>query len=143
MKSYRMIAIAFVVVLAGLLLAPGARADEWNKKTKVTINVPLQVPGMVLEPGTYTFTMLSLSGSRRNIVQIWNADRTHLFADISTVPVDRTRSAGHPVLELKQVAKNSPPELLAWFYPGDKKGQEFVYPKAHAATTAKVGNKGI
>jgi hypothetical protein len=66
-----------------------------------------------------------------------------ISGDAELFPVGRTRPAGHPVLDLKQVAKNSPPELLAWFYPGDRKGQEFVYPKVHAAMTAKAGNKGM
>jgi len=133
MKSYRMIAMVFAVALTGLMLAPRARADEWNKTTRVTIKkVAIEVPGRVLPPGTYTFKLFDSPGDR-NIVQIWNADQTHLYASILTVPDYRTQPTGHSVLELKETSKNAPPELRTWFYPGDQEGQEFVYPNSHPA----------
>src|SRR4051794_843180 len=36
-------------------LAPGAHADEWNKRTYLTFSGPVQIPGATLPAGTYTF----------------------------------------------------------------------------------------
>jgi len=38
------------LALMGALFVPKVRADEWNKRTTVTVDQPIQVPGMVL-PG--------------------------------------------------------------------------------------------
>jgi hypothetical protein len=130
MKRHHMIAIAFTVALTGLLLAPTTHADEWKQTTRVTINEPIEVPGRVLTPGTYTFKLFDPG---RHMVQIWNADQTHLYANIMTVPDYRPRPTGHTVLQLKETSKGAPPELRAWFYPGDTMGHEFVYSKSHAA----------
>ena len=70
--------VAGSMLLVGLLSATSIRADEWNKKTVVTFTEPVQIPGAVLPAGTYVFKLMD-SASDRNIVQIFNADETHLF----------------------------------------------------------------
>ena len=58
---------------AFLLSTPlAAKADEWNKKTTITFNQPVEIPGMVLAPGTYVFELMD-SPSDRDVVQIFNA----------------------------------------------------------------------
>jgi len=45
-------------LIGGLLLAgtaTRASADEWNKKTYITVNRSIEVPGAVLPPGKYVF----------------------------------------------------------------------------------------
>ncbi len=73
------------VGLLGIALAPNAPADEWNKKTIMTVNEPFQVPNMVLPPGKYVIKLLN-SPSDRHIVQIFNADEDHLYHDDSGDP---------------------------------------------------------
>jgi hypothetical protein len=136
MKSYRMIAVAFAVALTGFLLVPSARADEWNKATKVTFSEPVEVPGIVLPAGTYLFTLMD-SPSDRNIVQIWNSDRTRLITTILAIPDYRLQPTGKTVMTFEERASNTPEALQAWFYPGDNFGQEFVYSQARATELAK------
>jgi hypothetical protein len=38
--------ILITVCVLGTLIVPNARADEWDKKTTLTFNQPVQVPGM-------------------------------------------------------------------------------------------------
>ena len=56
--------------LLGAAFAPNMAADEWNKKTILTVNEPIQVPNKVLPPGKYVMKLLS-SPSDRHIVQIF------------------------------------------------------------------------
>src|SRR6195256_5299436 len=79
------------LLIAGLFLAliciamPGTLlADEYNEATKLTFNEPVEVPGQVLAAGTYWFTLMNTDADR-NIVQVWNADRSQLMATIFTV----------------------------------------------------------
>ncbi len=119
-----------VVILCGALLCvlavPMAQADPWNKKTIVTLNDSLEIPGMVLDPGTYIF-QLADSQSNRHIVQIWTEDGQHLITTILAVPAYRQRPADESVFNLDERPADAPMALREWFYPGDNTGQEFVY----------------
>ena len=81
------------VGLLGIALAPGARADEWNKKTVMTVSEPIQVPNKVLPAGTYVIKLLD-SPSDRHIVQIFNADETKLQTTILAIPNYRIQPTG-------------------------------------------------
>jgi hypothetical protein len=117
---------------AFILSAPlGARADEWNKATTLTFGQPVEVPGMVLGPGTYVFKLADTVD--RNVVQIYNADESHLYEDVLAVPAYRQQVTDNTVVTFEERAKGSPDAIGMWFYPGDNFGQEFVYPKAVAA----------
>jgi hypothetical protein len=52
-----------------------ASADQWDKKTIMTINEAVQVPNKVLGPGTYVFKLAD-SQSDRHIVQIFTQDES-------------------------------------------------------------------
>jgi len=121
--------------LTVLTLAPTARADEWNKLTEITINEPIQVPNMVLPPGKYAMKLLD-SPSDRHIVQIFNADQTHLITTILAMPNYRLEPSGKTVLSFWETPPGQPKALRAWFYPGDNYGQEFAYPKSAATQIA-------
>ena len=73
MKVVKTILVVLALSLLGATLAPGARADEWNKKTVMTFSQPIEIPGQILPAGTYTFRLLD-SPSDRHIVQIFSAD---------------------------------------------------------------------
>lgn len=66
-------------------LAPGARADQWDRKTIVTFSDSVEVPGQVLPAGTYIFKLAD-TVCDRHIVQIWNADETRILATTITIP---------------------------------------------------------
>jgi LPXTG-motif cell wall-anchored protein len=116
-----------------------AQADEWNKMTVLTIDQPIQVTKTVLEPGTYVFKLLD-SPSNRNVVQIFNADQSHIFATILAIPNYRLQPTGDSRFSFYETPAGHPKALHAWFYPGDNYGQEFTYPKqlAMLTTTAAV-----
>src|SRR5580692_2415472 len=67
------------------VVTPSAIADDHDKKTKVTITEPLEVPGAVLQPGTYVFKLVE-SSNDRHIVIIKNERQNHTFATIFAVP---------------------------------------------------------
>jgi hypothetical protein len=136
MKSNKVQVIMFCLTVLGAVLLPAsAKADTWNKATKMTFSEAVEVPGMALEPGTYWF-QLADSSSNRNIVQIWNADRTQLLRTILAIPDYRLHTTGETVIRFDERPSGSPQAIQAWFYPGDNFGREFVYPKARATQLA-------
>jgi hypothetical protein len=140
MKIMKAVFCLVAVTLLGATLAPSTRADEWNKKTIVTFSQAVEVPGKILPAGTYTFKLLD-SLSDRHIVQIFNADGSHIITTILAIPNYRLQPTGQTVMKFSERPGDSPEALRAWFYPGDNFGQEFVYPKVRAiqlAQTTKV-----
>jgi hypothetical protein len=128
MKTLRGAAVAVLVTILLLraTFAPGARADQWNKKTIVTFNDAVEVPGQVLPAGTYVFRLAD-SISNRHIVQIWNADENQVLATIMTIPNTRFETPDDSLFQFDERPGNSPQALKVWFYPGNNTGEEFIY----------------
>jgi hypothetical protein len=142
MKTFRLSAV--LIGLASMVFAHSrtASADEWDKTTKVTFNEPVQVPGKVLDPGTYVFRLMA-SQSNRHIVQIFNEDHTLLVTTVLAIPDYRTQPADKTVLTYDERPVNEPVALAEWFYPGDNSGQEFVYPKPKAEELSRLNHKQV
>src|SRR5271155_1989652 len=138
MTSIRLIALTSLA--AAVSLAPMAKADEWNKRTILTVNEAIQLPTVVLQPGTYTFKLLD-SQSDRHIVQVFDKDGMHLITTILAIPNYRLQATGKSEFAFWEVPAGQPPAMRAWFYPGDNFGQEFAYPKdmsTQIAASAKM-----
>ncbi len=138
----RLVVAMASVGLLGIALAPGARADEWNKLTRITVDEPIQVPNKVLPAGTYVIKLLD-SPSDRHIVQIFNADQSHLETTILAIPNYRLQPTGKTVFTFWETPPGQPKALRAWFYPGDNFGQEFAYPKSAAVQIAAVSHQPV
>jgi hypothetical protein len=128
--------------LLGIALSATARADEWDKRTVMTVNEPIAVPNKVLPPGKYVIKLLD-SPSDRHIVQIFNADETHLETTILAIPNLRLQPTGKTVFAFWETPPGQPKALRAWFYPGDNFGQEFAYPKSAATQIAATANAPV
>src|ERR1700734_3842640 len=138
----RFILAAASIGLLGVAFAPTAPADEWNKKTILTVSEPIQVPNQVLPPGTYVIKLLD-SPSDRHIVQIFNQDENHLLTTILAIPNYRIQPTGKTVFTFWETPPGQPKALRAWFYPGDNFGQEFAYPKSAAVQIAAVAHQQV
>jgi LPXTG-motif cell wall-anchored protein len=126
MKNYlTRIALVAIVGIAG---AGIVTADQWDKKTVITIDEPMQLPNATLQPGTYVMKLHD-SPSDRHVVQVYSKDGRHLITTILAIPNMRLRPTGKSVFAFWEVPAGQPKALRAWFYPGDNFGQEFAYPK--------------
>ena len=141
----KLAALIILVSVLALALPRGTKADPYNKKTFVTFNVPVEIPGVgaqVLPAGKYVFRLVD-SQSSRDIVQILNEDETHVFATILAIPNYRLKPTSDTVMKFTERSEGSPQAIKAWFYPGNTFGQEFVYPKARAVEIAKAANEPV
>ena len=137
---------AKVVLLIGLGflggMIPRATADEWNQKTTFTFSGPVEIPGQVLQAGTYVFKLAG-SQSDRDIVQVLSKDEKHVYGTFLAIPDHRLRPAGKAIITFDESPAGSPEAVKAWFYPGDNYGHEFVYPKPKAVALAKANNTEV
>jgi len=148
MKLFKAATAVSCMALMGAILAPSARADDWNRKTVMTFSGPVEIPGVhltgwaVLPAGTYVFKILD-SQSDRHIVQIFNQDETMIYATILAIPNYRLKATDKTVITFTERPAGEPEALRAWFYPGRNWGEEFVYPKARAVVLAKAANTPV
>src|SRR5271170_8107643 len=101
MKFVNTIMVVLALSLLGATLAPGARADEWNKKTVMTFSQPVEIPGQVLPAGTYMFKLAN-SQSDRHIVQIFNASGSHIIATVLAINDYRLAPTGRTVVKFAE-----------------------------------------
>jgi hypothetical protein len=114
------------LMLLGTFLVPKVRADESDRKTIVTLNDAIQVPGKVLAAGTYAFKLLD--SNDLTLVAIYNADETQLITTLKGIATSRIQTPDKTILQFEERSPGQPEALTAWFYPGDDSGVEFVYP---------------
>src|SRR6476646_462860 len=135
-RSRKLLAACCGVGLAVGILAIRAQADPWDKKTTLTIDKTIQVQDRILPAGTYVLKLLD-SSSNRHVVQIFNADQSHIIDTLQAIPNYRLQPTGHSRFMFWETPPGAAPALRAWFYPGDNFGQEFRYPK-HLAMMQSV-----
>jgi hypothetical protein len=114
------------LMLVGIFFVPTGRADESDKKTIVTVNEPIQVPGKVLPAGTYVLKLIDTNDP--TLVAIYNAKETQLITTVQGIPDSRMETPDKTILQLEERPSGQPEAVKAWFYPGDNSGVEFVYP---------------
>ncbi len=133
-------ALAGVAVFA--LMSTAAFADQWDKRTTLTVNETVEVPGATLEPGKYIVTLVD-SQSNRHIVRFLTEDENRVLATVMAIPNERMERSGETEFEFYETPAGQPPALKAWFYPGDTIGQEFAYPENRATELSDVTNEEV
>jgi len=126
MKTLKVVGAGLAVLLALAITLPVAHASEFNQATELTFDQPVEIPGQVLPAGTYWFQSIS-SGVGSELIQVYDADHTHLFATLLTTPRDRSVATGHTVLTFARKESDQSTVLKAWYYPGRLTGHEFIY----------------
>src|SRR5690242_7203799 len=134
----------FGVALVAAAITPSVKADQWDKKTIITINEPVQMPSccnaehvVVLAPGTYVLALVD-SLSDRHIVRVFAQDEKTVITTILAIPNYRLQPTGNSVFQFWETPAGQPRAMRAWFYPGDNFGQEFAYYKTKSIEIAKV-----
>ena len=116
---------ALALAFLSITLAPSAKADEWDKKTVITVQGgAVQIQGTVLEPGKYVLKLLD-SQADRQVLQVFNADETHLETTILANAAYRLEPTGDTRFTFAEVPAGQPPAISTWFYPGDNYGLQF------------------
>jgi thiol:disulfide interchange protein len=142
MKTYKVLLGLFAATLLSAPVLPTADADTYNKKTIITFSQDVEIPGKILPAGTYTFKLLD-SAADRHIVQIYDADGSHLITTVLAINDYRLKPTGETVIKFSERPADSPEALRAWFYPGDNFGQEFVYPRERALQLAQTNKSDV
>jgi LPXTG-motif cell wall-anchored protein len=133
----------FAAVVGIVAVAPKAAADEWDKKTVITTNEPIEVPGATLPAGTYVFKLVNTTDADRHTVIVQNERGNHTYATILAIPNYRIRPTSKTRITFWETPAGAPKAVRAWFYPGDNFGQEFAYKKDRATQISQVTHEQV
>ncbi len=133
----RMKAIAGACLVALVAWTPAnSVAQDLNplEKTYLTFSRSIELPGMTLPAGTYTFRLADTPG--RNVVQVLSRDESTTHGQFLFMQAQRPEVTDEPVVMFRETAEGTTPAVRFWYYPGERIGKEFVYPREQAARIA-------
>jgi len=142
MKRMTVVSIAAPAALLLIAAAPSVFSDDRDKKTDVTFDRPVQVPGAVLQPGTYMFILMNANPDR-NIVEIKSEDGKILYATTFATRAHRIERTGKVVLTFYEMPAGTPDAIRQWYWPGDYDGQEFLYAHQKALEIGAVTHQTV
>lgn len=121
-------------LLAGLMVG-AAFAQPFDKRTYFTFSGPVAIPGVTLPAGKYLFRLVDTSS--RDVVQVLSADGRQPYAMFFGRRAERPDPAPDPEIQFMETATGMPAAVQTWWYPGERSGYEFVYPKEQARRLAR------
>ena len=135
MKRVTLITTALVFAVLAML-ATRALAQETNvqERSFITFSNKVEMPGVTLPAGTYVFRLADTP--QRNVVQVLSQDENKVLGQWLFVQHERPEVTGDTVIMFKETAENTTPAVQYWYFPGEKIGKEFVYPKDQAEKIA-------
>jgi len=125
-----------------VVLAPVADARDWNNKTRLTVDEPIRIPGATLTPGEYVIRLADVDANR-NVVQFLMDDETSVISTVIAIPNKRLEATGDTKFTFYEPPAGKAPAMRTWFYPGERYGQELVYPRFEARDIAKDSQRNV
>jgi hypothetical protein len=125
--------LAAVTVFSGTAAAQDTNVSE---RTFMTFSNTFELPGLTLQPGTYVFKLADTPS--RNVVQVWSRDEKEILGQWTYVQADRNRVSDETVVMFKEMPAGMTPAVQYWYYPGERIGKEFIYPREQADRIAKA-----
>src|SRR5262249_566792 len=98
--------------------------------------------GVPLPAGSYTFELADPNASR-HIIRVSEKESGKHLGLFMTIPNTRLDPPSDNLIMFAERPAGLPPAIQVWFYPGERTGEEFVYPKAQAIQIAKANKKGV
>ena len=142
MLSTRNFSMACAVAVFVCLMAAPATAQPLDKRTVFTFSGPITLPGVTLPAGQYLFRLADPNSSSK-VVQVLNADGTQPYGLFFALSAERFEPASTPEVRFMETASGTPAAIKTWWYPGERTGYEFIYPKEQARRLATAASQPV
>ena len=136
MATKKLILVAGVLTVFGALAAAPVRGETFDKRTVFTFNRPISVPGVTLPAGDYMFRIVDTTTGRK-VIQVLSGDGATPYAMLHSIPDIRVEASANPEVRFMETAKGKPSAVKTWWYPNERIGYEFIYPKEQARRLAE------
>ena len=130
------------IALLTCLMGASGSAQTDDKRTVFTFSGPVALPGVTLPAGQYLFRLADPTGDRK-VVNVLSADGKIAYGMFFSVPAERFEPASAPEVRFMETAAGVPAAIKAWWYPGERMGYEFMYPKDQALRLAQGASQPV
>jgi hypothetical protein len=139
----KVLCVASVMTLVAAVLGVPAQGQgiPVDRRTYFTFSGPVALPGVALAPGKYLFRMPPVGSAR--MVQVLSDDGSKVYGQFFVVPALRPELPSEPQVGFIEAAAGLPLPIKTWWYPGERQGFEFIYPKSQARQLAKVAKEPV
>lgn len=143
MRLTKIFSTLFLFALGLGLLPSNVRADNVQRRSKMILTEPTEIPGTLLQPGTYMVKVMDYK-EEKEIVQFTSEDEKTVVATVLAIRDRRVHTDdGQTGFIYFQRLEGSPIALKSWYYAGDEWGEVFVYPKSKAVVIAKATHEEV
>lgn len=142
MLSTRVFGLACAVAVFVCLVAAPVSAQPLDKRTLFTFSGPVTLPGVTLPAGQYLFRLANPNSSAK-VVQVLSAEGTKPYGLFFTIPAERLEPASAPEVRFMETATGKPAAIRTWWYPGERTGYEFIFPKDQARQLAMSASQPV
>ena len=142
MLSTRVFGLACAVAVFVCLMAAPVSAQPLDKRTLFTFSAPVTLPGVTLPAGQYLFRLADPNSSSK-VVQVLNAEGTKPYGLFFTIAAERPEPAASPEVRFMETASGTPAAIRTWWYPGERRGYEFIFPKEQARRLAMGASQPV
>jgi hypothetical protein len=141
MARVTLIVSALVIALVAVFSDTTTAQTDTRDRTFLTFSGAVEMPGVTLPAGTYVFKLADTPS--RNVVQVWDRDEKKMIGHWLFVQAERPEVSQDTVVMFKETAAGQTPAVHYWYYPGERIGKEFVYPKDQALKIAARTNERV
>jgi cobalamin biosynthesis Mg chelatase CobN len=142
MLSTRIVGLACAVAVFVCPMAAPVSAQPLDKRTLFTFSAPVTLPGVTLPAGQYLFRLADPNSSSK-VVQVLNAEGTKPYGLFFTIAAERPEPAASPEVRFMETASGTPAAIRTWWYPGERRGYEFIFPKEQARRLAMGASQPV
>jgi LPXTG-motif cell wall-anchored protein len=122
------------VLLTCLTAGPALAQQTFDKHTLFTFSGPVAIPGVTLPAGQYVFRVADVPS--RSVIQVQSPDGAKSYAMLLYIRAERLEPPVAPEVRFMETPAGTTPAIKTMWYPGNRAGWEFVYPKAQARLLA-------
>jgi len=109
-----------------------------DARTEFTFNSPVELPGVTLPPGSYVFRFVDATTGRKVMQVMSKNEENKTYGLFMTINAIRDKASDNAELRFMETPAGAPAAIKTWWYPGEKTGREFIYPKSQALRLARA-----
>jgi hypothetical protein len=128
-NSLTALCLGGLLALSSLTTRP-AKAGQADRRTEFQFSEPVEIPGAVLQPGTYVFQLVDTVD--RDVVEILSENSNGVESPVRIIlaaPDYLDTPPDDAVINFEERSSGGPQAIKSWFYPGETVGWKFNYPK--------------
>jgi hypothetical protein len=125
----------------GVVATARAQGPDLGLAVRFTFCQPVALPRVTLPAGSYMFRLVN-PASQRSVVRVADMNGKN-YGMFMTMPIERNQPPNDPEVRFLEAGGGTPNAIATYWYPGQRSGWEFIYPRSQAVALAKSSGHSV